>query len=212
MGGKKRGKGHLALAEAQLESRLLSPCFVACSCPIFFETSVFQTRHNQNESGQPDSISIYFCQDWFADLANNKSNRVLIAPRALIGITQFCVWLNEWFMKFQEHKVGPVPGSPPCHLSWTDVQPEIFIFFNYYLRSICTYMSEAGDEKERKEEDQVNSYHLWGMRKWLHGQSIYHTSANWPGTELVSVGCWRLAGWPEVFFPPSLACCLTSLK
>lgn len=77
-------------------------------------------------------------------------------------------------------------------------------------------MSGAGDEQERKEEDQVNSYHLWGMRKWLHGQSIYHTSTNWPGTELVRVGCWRLTGWPtcpaEFFFFPYLVCCLTPLK
>lgn len=73
-------------------------------------------------------------------------------------------------------------------------------------------MSGAGDEQERKEEDQVNSYHLWGMRKWLHGQSIYHTSTNWPGTELVRVGCWRLTGWPTCpaeFFFFSLPCVLS---
>jgi hypothetical protein len=83
----------------------------------------YHPQTHQNKRGQPDSISFYSCQEWFAGIANNKSNGFLIAPRALIGITQFCAWLNDWFMKFWEHKLGQIPGSPPCHLPGIDVQP-----------------------------------------------------------------------------------------
>lgn len=89
-------------------------------------------------------------------MANNKSNRFLIAPKALIGITQFCACLNEWFMKFWEHKVGQIPGSPPCHLSRTDVWPEIFIFFKL-LPQVHLHIYEWSWWWERKERKRTRS-------------------------------------------------------